>query len=178
MFQVQLIITYIPPEKFQRNLTVNFVPQIPAQHRVPKKELRWQVPNFTRNTVSRSAAVLRWETMRCSSGGGISLECSRGCARARAYPTRTCGTVHRVRGRVYREEDAAYLPSRSTSLSQRNCPGRRGRSPVSSFPGRETGWKGNRKDQRLAGTWRRKEWGRRGKTVHYRTRKKTIHEDV
>lgn len=79
-------------------------------------------------------------------------------ADARAYP-HGYAAVHRVRWHIYRKEDAAYLPSRSTSLSQRNCPGRRGRSPASSFP-REKQGKGSK--ERGGGRAReRKESGRR-----------------
>lgn len=128
---------------------------------MPKKELRSQVPNFTGNTVNRSRVLYDEATMQ--------RRFPRMLADARAYP-HGYAAVHRVRWHIYRKEDAAYLPSRSTSLSQRNCPGRRGRSPASSFP-REKQGKGSK--ERGGGRAREKEeWE---KTVHYRTRKKTIY---
>lgn len=62
--------------------------------------------------------------------------------RARARALLHTHTLYTRRER----EDAAYLPSRSTSLSQRNCPGRRGRSLPSPSRNREEreanrGWK-------------------------------------
>lgn len=66
--------------------------------------------------------------------------------RARARHTHAYTSYTRTRERE--REDAAYLPSRSTSLSQRNCPGRRGRSLPSPSRSREReggrqtrGWK-------------------------------------
>ena len=80
-------------------------------------------------------------------------------ARARAYSTRTCGAVHRVRGRVYREEDVRricrldLLPYRSESVLAVVA----GPQSLAS-PGEKQGGKGTRRTEGLAGMWRRQVW--------------------